>query len=236
MSGGFPSNGVLRPHIRDIRAETQRLRSAFGGDPDIADGCTSDMMYRQRFNLTTEQINLIKADTAPRCGPQNFEIARGVYYRSLLKPNKLYAFMSLQIRPRCFYIADSKSVAGKDAPLDGEAVGRFISVAWFESESALEDGVRIYPVNKGSANLDFQTCTVAELLRAAGHFEAHLEGETAREVELGYEEKFLDFDLRVFPNATRTAGEVLWESYWTFALHESENVESFFLMKSMQAH
>eukprot|EP00972_Heterocapsa_arctica_P033196 4883598-Heterocapsa_arctica.AAC.1 len=43
-----------------------------------------------------------------------FEFSRSVYLRNLLEPYNMYAVMGLQQHHRCFYIAESKAIAGKD--------------------------------------------------------------------------------------------------------------------------
>ena len=223
----FPPDNVLRPHIRDIRAEMIQQAQAVAANPGIARGSRNDMMYRDRFNLNANDLELMRRELhAANKVPQTFEMSRAVYFRTLLEPYYVYAFMGLQASPRCFYVAESKAFAGKDAPIGGEAIGRSLSLAWFEADGPIGDGTRVVPVNRHSANLELTTCTVAGLLMAAGHFEPIVPGESARQQELRYEERFFDFDLVVFPRSQRILGDNgQGESNWMFELYGSVCVE-----------
>jgi hypothetical protein len=235
--GRFPPNDVLRPHIRDIRAETLRQAEAIGSDPAIAAGCRHDMMYRSRFNLSANELELLKRELQQTIRvAQSFEASRDVYHRALLEPCKVYAFMDLQETPRCFYVAESKAFAGKDAPASGEAAGRFVSVAWLEADEPLHEGVHVWPVNRWSSTLQLQTYTIAELVRAAGLYEPIVDGETPRDQELKYDRKFLDLGLVVFTEATRTVGDSCGDSFWCFELKGSQDVESKFFEVTEGGH
>lgn len=228
--GAFPQDALLRAHVRDIRAENTRAAQAVRADGSVVGGYVNDMMYRQRFNLSAADVDLMRKElTGAGKAPRSFEHARSIYFRQLLEPGKVYAFMSLQQRtPNCFYVAESKSFAGKDAAGEGEAEGRFVSVAWFEADRPLGDDVIVMQANRGH-HLELQTLTVAELLRTAGHYEAVAEQDSARDQERKLENAFLNFNLSVFPNAKRILGDVGGEATWTFELTgDSADIETHF--------
>ena len=212
--GGFPHDDALRPHIRDIRAELRREAAAIELEGAIAPGYRNDFMYRERFNLASADVDLLRQELhhGPSKG-QTFESSREVYLRNLLQPYKLYAFMGIQRTYACFYVAENKSFAGKDTPGEGEATGRFLSVAWLEATRELDEGVFVQPVNPDTLHLELNTYTVAELLRVAGHFLPIRDRESAKEVEVRYESEFLDFSLRVFADChVATKLDLRWTS------------------------
>ena len=143
----------------------------------------------------------------------------------------MYAFMGLQDKPMCFYIAESKSFAGKDTPGEGEAIGRFVTGAWFECDRPIYGGVIVQPVNTDVQHLQLDNFTLAELLKAAGHFELAGPADTARVIELKCEEKFLDFSLVVFRSARRLPTSSVGDSNWFFQLDDPVDVETHFFDK-----
>jgi hypothetical protein len=225
-ANAFPPDDELRPHIRDIRAEVRRAAEAIQREGEVVAGYRADMMYRERFNLSGADVDLLRQEIQQ--GNQqkhSFEKSREIYFRNLLQPYKIYAFMSLQRTPRCFYVAENKSFAGKDKVEESEAASRLMSVAWLEASRELDDGVFVQPVNVDKTNLELLTYSIAELLRAAGHFEPVGPRESARSLELRYESSILDFDLRVFVDSVRVVEQ---GSPWTFQLSEGIDCEQHF--------
>ncbi len=69
-------------------------------------------------------------------------------------------------------------------------------------------------------SLPLQLCTLAELLRAAGHFELIAPETSARDHEIALESRFLDFDLSRYTIVREPADYI-----WSFFVSEPVDAE-----------
>ena len=113
------------------------------------------------------------------------------------------------------YIAENKSLIGREERGEGDALGRPLIAAWFATREDTDEGCGTRRVVRTSQGLATMLLTLAELLHAAGEPYPPLGAEaTRRETELAMEEKFGEVPRLCF-EATH-----LWEEDepWTFLL------------------
>ena len=128
----------------------------------------SAYVYRARFNL--EDLRLIKEDgdelapAAPALAPSPFLTAWRNYLKlSVFQTGFMYR---LAASPTYVYVVENKTLAGReDRSYEGEAVGRKLSVVFFESKG--EDLVQRVDRSR-SAGLSLQLLNVAELVQTLG--------------------------------------------------------------------
>ncbi len=92
-----------------------------------------------------------------------------------------------------FYVADNKTLAGKEDRLyEGEALGRKLAVVFFEMAP---DGT-LTRVNQTTLGVHQELLTLAELLQTIGGVEVPLDaGRTAAETEVLLENKFQELEI-----------------------------------------
>ena len=112
--------------------------------------------------------------------------------RQVLQRGHWYFFQ--EKREALFYILENKVLAGRAERAAGEAVGRKLTVAFFERIG--NEGL-VRPVDRSSQALKHQLLTLAELLQTCGLGDlAHDPSRTSAETELLLEAKYLDLELR----------------------------------------
>ena len=95
-----------------------------------------------------------------------------------------------------FLVCENKIFAGREQRAEGEALGRPLAVAWFEKHSSCAQGDILRPVaGHEQQTLALQSTSVAELLRAAGHFVEVAVGTNERDHEVLLESCFLNYSL-----------------------------------------
>ena len=179
-----------------------------------------------RFNLSRLDMDLLRRDAQkPKDPAHTPEIAWSNYLRKLLNPHVFYRFE--QLKPNCFFfVAENKVLPGREAPGEGEAIGRPISLCFYEGAGESPSGVIVKPV-EGSASgnsLQIGQYTLAELVRAAGFYPDVLAGESARDVEVKLETHFLDHDLLAF-KSERMFGSSPGDE-WTYCLSDPAPAET----------
>ena len=118
--------------------------------------------------------------------------------RWTFQKGKFYDFETL--RPGMYlYIAENKSLAGREERAEGDAIGRPLTAAWFEEREETDEGCVVRRVDRTSKGLTAMLLTRAELLHAAGEPYPPLAPEaTARETEIAMEAKFAKGPSAVF--------------------------------------
>ena len=112
--------------------------------------------------------------------------------RQVLQRGHWYFFQ--EKREALFYVLENKVLAGRAERAAGEAVGRKLTVAFFER---LGNEGLVRPVDRSSQALKQQLLTLAELLQTCGLGDlAHDPSRTSAETELLLEAKYLDLELR----------------------------------------
>ena len=112
--------------------------------------------------------------------------------RQVLQRGHWYFFQ--EKREALFYVLENKVLPGRAEIPAGEAVGRKLTVAFFER---LGNEGLVRPVDRSSQALSPQLLTLAELLQTCGLGDlAHDPSRTSAETELLLEAKYLDLELR----------------------------------------
>ena len=182
------------------------------------------------MNLNVSEAALLAADARDAANPSNrtFEVAWSNYVRWTFQKGQIYAFDTL--RPGMFlYIAENKSLAGREGRAEGDAIGRLLTAAWFEQREEADEGCVIRRVDRTSKGLTTMLLTLAELLHAAGEPYPPLGAEaTAREKEFAMEAKFPEVPRRCFESTH------LWEEDdpWTFRLASPAPAERKYLQET----
>ncbi len=135
--GSFPPFEDLRCHIDALESFDTTLYQSIRDGGQVAPSLVRDTPYLERFNLRGEDLDLIHGGSVDDSDEdvsdvKNVDVAWGNYVRFLLAPHNVYCLTALQ-RQTFFYVAENKSVAYRDAPKQGETIGRPISLIWLES-------------------------------------------------------------------------------------------------------
>ena len=136
--------------------------------------------------MTFEDISLLReaAQGAPDHSGSP-EVAWHMYVRWLFRADVFHSFGALGNK-NFFYVAENKSFPGRDEILEGQAMGRDLSVVWFSELAGMEEheeGLIVVPCARDDENLIMLTQTVAEIARTAGLWHAPKDNDTARDVE-----------------------------------------------------
>lgn len=146
-----------------------------------------------RFNLSPHDVVILKGGPSARHDPSKTpQLAWGNFLRFLLEPNSMYRFDMLPTNPQRFlFVAETKSLPGRDLPSEGAAMGRALMVAWFELTEEAMQGSIVSPVAGDQGELQLMPCTIAEISRAAGFYPTTPAEASERDVELIHERAFL---------------------------------------------
>ena len=232
--GCFPDDDVLRPYIRRVREALSTELRQLAQANEIAPGMRADWVYRQRFNMTLNDAELLRnRGVAPDRTKRDFESSRGVYLQNLFQPLKMYRFASIGDSPFVF-IVENKTFAGREAKPPGQELGRTMSLAFFHMVGIEANGVQLAPLALTTTGaLDLKSLSVSHLVRSCG---MHLPdpappGATPRDIELLYEQALLSKELVVYRVSERlptTTDEVSW----LFCVNEPVDAEDYFVERT----
>ena len=88
--GSLPPDDRLHRHILDVRANMNSDLKLM--DPNVARGTRTDWLFRERLNLSHNDIDLLRSELGKSTKHKNSSWSqdRSIYMRSLLKPLRLY--------------------------------------------------------------------------------------------------------------------------------------------------
>ncbi len=229
--GPLPPTEELTGYVTDFRAGLRAAVAGANAADGIAPGLRADSMFWRRLNLTAAEAALLRVDARDAAEParRTFEVAWANYLRWTFARGKFYSFPSL--RPSQYlYVAENKSLAGREARAEDDAWGRSLSVAWFESQEVTDEGTVVRRLDRISAeDLTTMLSTLAEILHAAGvPYPALGAAATARTVEIAMENVYADTPRYVHP------AEHLWQEddAWTCLLREPDPAETKYLAET----
>ena len=192
---GLPHHDDLYEIAEDIRSGQVVAYNAVAANAATAPRMRALQLYAHRFNIGPDEIDLLKERVVAGgpTPPRTADIAWGQYARWLFVPGVMYKFAALSTT--YFFVAANKSIANRDRRMEDDAIGRSLSVAFFEERDVVIDGVIVQPT-KGFDNfeLELMDCTIAELSKACGFHPAVAVNATARDVELLHESMILGHD------------------------------------------
>ena len=130
--GGLPTLEEFKEHMLNVqRGLGAQYRACMQGGV-VAPGMRQDDPYNERFNLRPADIDLLRDAIGERPRIERTpEVAWGMYCRFLFRPNTFYSFAALD-SGKYLFVAENKSFAGRDEKTEGEAVGRALSIVYFE--------------------------------------------------------------------------------------------------------
>ena len=227
----LPADEELQPYLRNIRAGERLAMAGVRGDDAIAPGARRDSLYWSRLNLSVSEAALLAADARDVAEPsrRTFEVAWSNYVRWTFVEGQFYGFETLRLG-MYLYIAENKSLGGREGRAEGDAIGRPLTAAWFEEREQTAEGCLVRRADRTSPKgLSTMLVTLAELLHAAGQPYPDLAAEaTARDKEIAMEEQFA-----TVPRTVHEATHI-WEDEdpWTFLLTEPQPAEKKYLDES----
>ena len=165
--GDFPSDHEIAPYLAEQVSAMFAQLEALRRTGYIAPGLRNDFMYKARFNLSPNEVDLLKRNLGNKPQPAQTHFgAWAQYVRFLFRKNSFYCFTGLRDGParnRFVMVVENKSLPGRDQLRDEEASGRKMTVMWFELQDELgDDRVTVCPVEGGSLILS----TAAETAKA----------------------------------------------------------------------
>ena len=240
--GGLPGYEALEEHIELVRHGLQLdYAAAVAGRVD-----RRRFWYNVpfRFNLRPMDVPLARdvfgvGEGAAVPVVNNVERLNrkwGNYLRYLFYNHHLYKCTALP-GDRYFYVAENKSVAYRDQPRGEEAVGRPLSIVWYEAAAGDDPAqafidlgpgeVLLHPCAGDQPELALLEASIAELSLAAGYYPPVTVDATVREVELEHETHFLDHNVHVFQYKRFPVGDGTALGKWSLIIDEDsgEDVE-----------
>ena len=222
--GGLPSGTDLNEHVKVVRETLALQYRAALADPDIAPEELRCMQLRERFGMRGVDVDILKQRVHRPAVPQTPAGVWSMYVRFLFEAHSFYRFTSLS-NTRYLFIAENKSLPGREEVQPDEGVGRVLSIVWFrraDDEGSCADGIRVVPIAGDNGKLETMESTIAEISLAAGYYPPVGDSESAREVELKHERHLLSHDIVVYHarRCTYADGEE-WGASWAWSLDEN---------------
>ena len=118
---------------------------------------------------------------------------------------------------------------GRETRAEGEALGRSLAVAWFETKMETDEGIVVHRVERSSQALMMQLSTLAEILHVASEaYPALGAAAPARATKIAMEARYANI-----PRYIHHA-EHLWQEIdsWMFLLTQSDPAETKYLAES----
>ena len=222
----LPDYEHLVEHISAINGWRAALYNNLSNDPNVARSSVRSVPYLERFNLRAADLQLVapeaEDDASEAHDSRSVHIAWANYVRFLFAPHNVYCFTGLP-RNVFFYVAENKSVAYRDAPKQGEAIGRAISVIWLEmsTSSELPDCLGaarptlFVPASDGAdGELHIADISLAEISLASGYYPPDVAPHHSdRDVELMHEQRLLQHAVERFASMRTPATQ---GAAWSF--------------------
>ena len=136
--GDFPGTDALAVCKNDLRQTERASLHAVRASGTIAPSLQGSWLMQKRFNLSPEDINLLRAavGTAPTL-PSTPEVDWGQYIRFMMERSTMYRHSWLG--DTYCYVCDNRSLPGREMPGEGDAIMRAITIAFFEVVESDDD-------------------------------------------------------------------------------------------------
>ena len=215
---------MLRPWISAAFDTEKTLYQRVVSNPDVV-GNVLNEMYATRFGLSPLDLQLVRDNVAAPTFPLETAVTQwGQYVRFLFEPHHFYKFNGLSSgdRGRLLFVAANRSLPNRDGKYEGDAVGRDLSIIWFEEAGVDNEGgdTVVRPCCGDDGRLSIVMGTIAEISRAAGHNAPVTIDTTEREHEIMHESKLLDHHVTVCGGSrlVHTMGDGIVGADWSFIL------------------
>jgi hypothetical protein len=196
---GDDDDSFYYEHFRDAMEGQKIVWNDVEKNPQIAARMKSAYIWQHRYNVSPSMINLVKEKTdTPDDNTQDDAIASwGQYVRWLFVPGHVYNFSALG---NVFvYIGANQSLPNRDRKYMTEAIGRSLSVAFFNEVEVVADGRILAPTDTDIHNdLSVTNRTVAEISLASGYFPPLPANHTPRDAEVAHEANVLNHDVVMY--------------------------------------
>ena len=224
-NGGLPDAAELWPFVCEAKADIAAELRKVNLIEDLPPRMRKNWIYLERFNLRPGDVELVKQAQAHAQGAPktSADVALGYYLRFLLRPNNFYQLSSLK-DDLYFYVAENRSLPGRDAPAEGEAISRPLSVTFFQRVEHALGGTIVEPCDSQSSSLQLQNVTIAEIALACGFQSGAFA--TDREAEIAIERQFLSHSVLHFESKRMSEDP---QRPWVFLLYEESDAEEFFV-------
>ena len=194
--GRFPQYTELRPYMDQAVAADQALYNRVVADPNVV-GNYRHVMYSARFCLRPSDMELMRAAVGDSEADRESAVTQwGQYIRFLLEPHHFYNFPALNHR-RWLLVAENKSLPNREARVEGDAIGRPLTILWYEESDLGGTDVHVVPVSNDVGRFDLMEATIAEISSAAGYHPPLPRDASARDHEILHERHFLDHNVSV---------------------------------------
>ncbi len=232
----LPPLAELQEHIdvvdMGLAALYRNIREA--GDTSVRQ--IRDAPFLERFNLRGVDVPLLHAadgseDHDGDATNNTLEVSWGNYVRFLFDRHNVYCFTAMAGTPHYFYVAENKSVAYRDAPKQGAAIGRAISLIWLEKcpdqetrHDELSSTEEVFvPCSGEECALYVADLSLADISLASGYYPPDVQPfHSDRDVEVLHEKRFLDHNVERFDSRRASAAE---GSAWKFIVDTASGVD-----------
>ena len=228
--GELPSFDELQDHIETVYEYQTALYNTLRTEGVLDREAVRAAPYRDRFNLGCNELLLVDAadEEDAVADIRNVDVAWANYVRFLFEPHNVFCLTALPVQ-RFFYVAENKSVAYRDAPKYGEAIGRPISLIWLEKaidpdrDDAHDQEQLFIPVSSEIGDLHVADLSLAEISLAAGYYPHDVQLDSSdRDVEVLHERRFLDHNVERFASNRISASNAV---NWLFLLDVSSGAD-----------
>lgn len=229
--GGMPSFSELLPSISDME---EALNMIYEQARSRSLTLWRDSPFFERFNVSpTVAGGIVNADTTkPDAPDSSADTAWGNYVRFLFQKHEVYS-ITVHGATKYMYVAENKSVAYRDGPADGDAIGRAISTIWLEQlnsdsdvDADLMPNQHIFQPVSGDGALEIADMSLAEISMHMGFFPAHAtDTHTDRDVEIMHESAFLDHDVKRLEADRLISGSQAAMTTWQFVVDVSSGLD-----------
>ena len=176
-------------------------------DENVASGWRHQMVFRERFNLNPENLNLLQnlEQRRPEAAGDAYKVTWRTYCRSILQRGYFFRFSSnLDVT---FYVNENKILAGRPERGEGEAVGRSLVLTFFEAFEGHPGLVR--RVDREGASMRPRQMSLAELMQVCGILVPRDPERSSAQTEEILEEEFGRQDIRRLSGHLETEAEEL---------------------------
>jgi hypothetical protein len=209
--GNLPAFEELDTYIEEVAQAHRQRYLAIVAAGDVAPRFVADQPFRERFHLRAVDAALVRhVDNDGDDGDAD-EAAQGAdrafanYTRFLFEPHQMYRFTGLPGDIKYVYITENKTVAYRDKPKPRQAIGRHLSMAWYQPAPGIDVGEELkateevlLPCAGYSHDLPVQEMTLAEMSLAAGYNPNVAPEFSERDVERTHETSLLAHGLEHF--------------------------------------
>eukprot|EP00973_Karenia_brevis_P059730 8314747-Karenia_brevis.AAC.1 len=202
--GELPSYEELLPYINDVE-DAFTMMYAHARDIANDNSLWRDSPFLERFNISSDNVAILQG-AHPEARHDavtggSAEIAWGNYVRFLFQKHNVYSLTRNGIT-KYIYIAENKSVAYRDGPAEGDAMGRAISMIFLEQiedehdvDEYLDNHEHVFQPITEDGSIQIVDMSIADISLHMGVYPLHAtHDKSERDIEVLHEDMFLDMN------------------------------------------